>query len=103
MKQMGIQQQELDALQVIIRTEDKEYIFDQPEVSKINMMGQDTYQVVGTPRVEEVSQEVTIDHDDIQTVMEQANVSEDAAKDALIKTNGDLAEAIMNLAAQKEE
>ena len=49
MKKMGIQQQEIDAQEVIIKTKDKQLIFSQPQVSKVNMMGQDTFQIIGVP------------------------------------------------------
>ena len=49
MKKMGMQQQDIDAVEVIIKTEDKEIIISNPSVAKVNMMGQESYQVVGTP------------------------------------------------------
>ena len=39
MKKMGIKQEEIDALAVIIRTRDKDIILRNPSVQKINMMG----------------------------------------------------------------
>ena len=47
MKKMGMKQEELNAKQVIIVLEDKELVFENPGVSKVNMMGQDTYQITG--------------------------------------------------------
>ncbi len=98
MKQMGINVDELaDVEQVIIRMPDREIIFNDANVSIMNAQGVDTYQIVGTP--EEVARELQIPEDDIRLVMEQANVSEDAAKQALKDTKGDLAEAIMALSS----
>ena len=95
MKRMGIQQVDIEAKEVIIRTEDKELVFTNPQVSKINMMGQETYQVIGEPEERELS--AGISEEDIETVMEQANVDKKKALAALEKHNGDLAEAIMDL------
>jgi nascent polypeptide-associated complex subunit alpha len=94
MKRLGIQQQEIEATEVIIKTADKELVFQNPEVSKVNMMGQETWQIVGKPM--ERSRELFTD-DDVKTVMQQSNVTEEEAKSALQESNGDLAEAILNL------
>jgi nascent polypeptide-associated complex subunit alpha len=97
MQKMGVQQQELDAQRVIIELEGKRLVFNQPQVSKVNMMGQVTYQLVGTAVEEELDTTPEINDDDIQTVMDQAGVSEDKAREALEETHGDLAEAILKL------
>ena len=97
MKRMGIQQTELEAKQVIIRFEDKELIFTNPQVSKVNMMGQETYQIIGEPEEKNVNTTPDISEDDIKTVMEQTGVSHDNAKEAIEKNNGDLAATIMEL------
>ena len=97
MKQMGIQQIEIDAVQVIIKTEDQELVFDNPQVSKVNMMGQETYQIVGTPIVREMDSTPDISQEDIDAVVEQANVSEEDAREALLESEGDIASAIMKL------
>ena len=97
MRRMGIQQTEIDAKEVIIRTEDKELVFKNPQVAKVNMMGQNTYQIIGEPEERSLSSEPEISEDDIQRVMEQAKVDKKKALAALEKHNGDLAEAIMDL------
>ncbi len=97
MKKLGIAQQEIDATEVIIKCSDKEIIIKNPQVSKVNMMGQMTYQVVGEEITKEVDTTPEINKDDIKTVMEQANVDENTAKEALKLTKGDIAEAIMGL------
>ena|SRR3989344_6058865 len=97
MKQMGIQQIEIDAVQVIIKTEDQELVFDNPQVSKVNMMGQETYQIVGTPIVREMDSTPDISQEDIDAVVEQTNVSEEDAREALLESEGDIASAIMKL------
>ena len=97
MKRMGIKQQEIDATEVIIRTPEKEIYINNPQVSKVNMMGQETFQIVGEPVEKEISNVVEINEEDIRTVVEQANVSEEEAKKAIEDAAGDLAQAIINL------
>ena len=97
MKRMGIQQTEIDAKEVIIRTADRELVFKEPQVAKVNMMGQATYQIVGEPEERPLSAEPDISEDDIKTVMDQADVDKKTALAAIKKHKGDLAEAIMEL------
>ena len=97
MKRMGIQQQEIEATEVIIRTPDKEIVITNPQVSKVNMMGQKTYQIVGEEHERDLSSEPEINDDDIKTVMEQANVDENTARKAIEDNDGDLARAIISL------
>lgn len=97
MRKMGIQQVEIPATEVIIKTEDKEIIITNPQVSKVNMMGQQTYQIVGEEHEHELDTTPEINEEDIKTVMEQANVDEDTAKKALEESKGDIAKAIMDL------
>ncbi len=92
MKRLGIKQEEIDATEVIIKTKDKTLVIKNPQVSKINMMGQDSIQIVGD--IQEVSM---ITDEDIKTVMEQANVDKKTATKALEDNNGDLAAAILEL------
>ena len=97
MKKMGMQQVDIVASEVIIKCEDKDIIITNPSVSKINMMGQETFQVVGN--VEERAHSTTpeISGDDVKTVMEQADVDEAKAKAALEENKGDLAASILSL------
>jgi len=94
---MGVQQTEIDAKEVIIRCEDKDIIIQNPNVSKVNMMGQETYQIMGKAIEQERSSEPSISEDDIKTVMDQAGVDEDTAKKAIQDNKGDLAAAILGL------
>lgn len=97
MKRLGIQQQEIDATEVIIRTADKEIVITEPQVSKVNMMGQETFQIAGKIHERATSTTPDITDDDVKTVMEQAGVSEGKAKQALEESKGDIAEAILKL------
>ena len=98
MKKMGIQQQEIDAQEVIIKTKDKVFVITSPSVQKVNMMGQDTFQVSGEIIEQEYKDEpLQISQEDIDTIIEQVDVSAQDAQKALEETNGDLAQAIINL------
>lgn len=97
MRKMGIQQVEIPATEVIIKTPDKDIIITEPSVSKVNMMGQETFQISGNVNEREKTTEPEISEDDIKTVIEQTKVDEKTAKEALAKAKGDLAKAIMDL------
>jgi nascent polypeptide-associated complex subunit alpha len=96
MRQMGMESEELDATEVIIKLTDGEIVIENPNVTIITAMGQKTYQVIGEEKTE-----IAIPQDDIKLVAMQANVSEEEAKEALEKTEGDLAEAIVLLGKEK--
>ena len=97
MKRLGIQQQELEATEVIIKTKDKQYVFKQPQVSKVNMGGQESYQIIGKPEIQELSTEPEISDEDVKTVIEQTGKSKEEALAAIKKHKGDLASAIIEL------
>jgi nascent polypeptide-associated complex subunit alpha len=97
MKQMGVQQVDIPASQVIIKSEGKDIIISNPSVAKVNMMGQETFQISGEVHEQEHSTTPEISEDDIKTVMEQAEVDKEEAKSGLEKHNGDLAETILAL------
>jgi nascent polypeptide-associated complex subunit alpha len=92
MRQMGMESEELDATEVIIKLKDGEIVIENPQVTIVTAMGQRTYQISGDEKTEAV-----IPEDDIKLVAMQANVSEDEARSALEETDGDLAEAIVLL------
>jgi nascent polypeptide-associated complex subunit alpha len=52
---------------------------------------------MGEVTEQENSQKAEINQEDIKTVMEQTNVSEAEAREAIEKAEGDLAKAILNL------
>ncbi|MBI2557911.1 nascent polypeptide-associated complex protein [Candidatus Woesearchaeota archaeon] len=97
MKRLGIRQEEIDAELVIIKTADKDLVIKNPQVSRVNMMGQETFQVVGDITEVEKDGEAEINEDDMATVMEQTNCTKEEALDALERSNGNLAEAILKL------
>ncbi len=97
MKRMGVQQEEIDAVEVIIKCSDKEIVISNPQVSKINMMGQKNYQISGEESERSLDNSPEISEDDIETVMQQAEVSREVAEKAIEQANYDLAEAIISL------
>jgi nascent polypeptide-associated complex subunit alpha len=98
MKQLGIQQVDVDdAVRVEIICESRKIVIEPCQVAKVNMMGQKTWQVVGEGREESLETKAEISDDDVQTVAEQAGVSEAVARAAIEEADGDLAAAIMKL------
>lgn len=107
MKQMGINTEELTAEEVIIRTHDKEYRFEKPDVTIVTAQGQKTFQIIGKHEVVSISDNatkeekiITIPDEDVKLVAQQANVSEEEAKKALEECRGNPAEAIVKLTRQ---
>ncbi|MBS3164499.1 nascent polypeptide-associated complex protein [Candidatus Woesearchaeota archaeon] len=98
MQSMGIKQEELDAEEVVIRLADREIVIHEPQVSRVTMMGQVTYQVAGSTEERSRSDlDADIPDEDVETVLSQAHVSEQEAKDALRRSGGDIAQAILDL------
>ena len=113
MEQMGIDVDELDATEVVISLEDGgELVFSDPDVTKMDARGQETYQVLGDPSEREgaagavesgadesaaAAGDEGIPQGDVDIVVQRAGVSEDEARDALEAADGDLAAAIEHL------
>ncbi|MDZ7730821.1 MAG: nascent polypeptide-associated complex protein [Natrialbaceae archaeon] len=104
MKQMGIDIEEIDAEEVIIRTADTDLVFSGPEVTKMDARGQETYQIVGSPTEEEASggtasteSDEATPADDVELVAQRTGVDEETARAALERTDGDLAAAVADL------
>lgn len=103
MKRLGINVREIENVEeIIIRTDTKEYIFDNAEVTVMDAQGQKTFQISGRPRIVDRKEKIEdkeedIPEEDINLVAEQTGKSLDQAKKALEETEGDIAEAIMKL------
>ncbi len=95
MKRLGVKQQDIPASEVIIKSEGRDIIISNPKVVRVNMMGQDSFQISGD--VGEREAEIEVSDDDVLTVSGQAGVSEAEARAAIQKAGGDLAEAIIGL------
>ena len=95
MKQMGINQSEIEAEKVIIeKTDGSRIIISPASVTKIKMQGNISYQISGD-ETEEAGE--SFSEDDVQTVMEKTSCSEEEAKRVLEDKDGNLAEAILEL------
>lgn len=93
MKQMGMSQDEINASKVTIeKTDGTNIIIENPSVTKIQIQGQESFQIAGETREESAG----FSDEDIQTIVEKTGKTQEQAKAALEKT-GDLAEAILNL------
>jgi len=98
MKKLGMQVEPIEDVQsIVIKTPKGNWIFDAAEVTAMTMQGTTTYQVTGNPRFEEAA--VEIPAEDVAMVAEQAQVSPEKAKEALVATKGDIAEAIVKLSS----
>jgi len=116
MKQMGIDMQELDAEEVVIRTPDEELVFTDADVQRMDAQGQQTYTIVGEPESRslgdtsddgeadapddgeaDASDDGGIPEADVELVAEQAGVSKTEAREALEAADGEPAAAISSL------
>lgn len=98
MKKMGISQRPIAATLVTIHSPSGDIVVKNPEVMELTMANQVSFQISGT-----IAQKtVDIPEDDINTVMEQANVDYDTAKKALEITKGDIAQAILGLVTEEK-
>ncbi len=112
MKQMGIDVEEVDAEEVIIRTEEFDLVFEDAQVTKMDARGQETYQIVGTPEERERGEGGSagavesgdtedagpeIPDSDVQIVVDQTGASPEDARQALEDNDGDLAAAVSQL------
>jgi len=114
MNQMGIDLEDIDAEEVIIRTPEEELVFHDAEVQLMDAQGQQTYQVVGEPDTRPRGTEETASEDaddgeasaieggsdfseeDVEIVAARTGVPEEKAREALAET-GDLAAAVQKL------
>lgn len=96
-----------NVIEVIVKTEEEEIILKNPEVTIMNM-GQELWNIVPTSverrKLSEIPDEsneepidIEIKEEDVQLIAKTANVSEKDARNALEKSNGDIAKAIMML------
>ena len=94
MRQMGIQSENIDAEKVIIKTRTKDIIISSPQVTKVKMQGQETFQIAG--EISEMSAQ-SFSEEDLNLVIEQTGKDRDSVKKQLEKNNGDIAKTILEL------
>lgn len=95
MKQMGIKQEDIEAIRVVIETADRNIIIEPASVQRIVMKGQESFQIAG--EVREESKVDSIKEEDVLMVCEKTGKSEELAREALEETGGDIAQAIVKL------
>ncbi len=94
-----------DVQQVIIRTNSKDIVIDEPEVAILEVQGQKMYQIIGGQVSEQapskhqaaVTAQPTFSEEDVRLVADQTGKSFEKAKEALEECQGDLAKAILLL------
>jgi len=118
MRRLGMKTEEVpDVDEVIVRTKTQDHVFKSPEVTVLTVQGVRTYQVVGTPEIRPRGSGGSAPtsggppspppvptgppDEDIQLVMDQAQVSRSEAVEALLQSDGAPAEAIMKLMTRR--
>lgn len=107
MKRAGIQAEEYEDVErvEIVRKNNERIVVDSPYVIAFRAGGQYVFQVIGEVRKEQApaapaapaEQEVKVSEDDIKFVMEQTGASYEKAREALIRSKGDIIQAILEL------
>ncbi len=96
MKQMGIKQEEVEAVRVVVeRADGGKTIIENPSVVKIMMQGQESWQITGEAHDESAEEGIT--EEDVRLVMEKTGKSYDVCRETLLENSGDIAETILKL------
>jgi nascent polypeptide-associated complex subunit alpha len=102
MDRLGMKSKEINASRVIIESEEKNIVIENPQVIAIDMQGSQVFQITGTRHDVEKSIKAEVTEEDIAFVSEQSGVNDTGAvKKAIEESNGDLASAIMKLKQAK--
>lgn len=106
MKQMGIKQEEIDSSRVTIDKKDgSKIVIENPNVVKVNMQGQESFQITGdvkgeagekSEEDEDEDKDEGFSMEDIEMIVEKTGKAKDEVIESLQKTN-DIAETIMEL------
>lgn len=96
LKRMGMDIEELSNVEKVeITLSGKKIVIDKPEVVVIKMKDQRIFQITSSSVREEVVETISLREEDIDFIVSQTGVSREKAREALIKTRGDIAEAIL--------
>ena len=100
LERMGLDMNQIpDVKEVIIRTSNKDMVIREANVSEINAKDMRVFQVMGSD-VEEIEHEkAKFTDEDVLLVAQQAGVSKERASVALEESDGDLAQAILQLSS----
>ena len=97
MKQMGIKQDEVEAVRVVIEKVDGgKIVIEEPSVVKVTMQGQQSWQISGNANEESGDSENTKD-EDVRLIMDKTGKSFEECSQVLEKNNVDIAQSIMDL------
>lgn len=97
LRKMGVKSKDIEADEVIIKQGDKKLIIRDPKISEVEFSGQKTFQIHGNITEIKESDEIEIKEKDINFVEDTAKVTKEKAREALEKTKGDIAKAILIL------
>ena len=100
MQKMGMKVDEVaNVTQVIIKTDSKDIMIEEPSVTLVTIQGQAMYQIAGGRVSESTPHAVptATGEGDAELVAQQTGRSLDDAKEALLEAGGDLAKAILIL------
>jgi nascent polypeptide-associated complex subunit alpha len=99
MQRMGLNMDSVpDVEQVVIKTNSKEIVIEEPDVAVLNIQGQRVFQVTGGNISEKtVERKPIIPEEDVRLVADQTDKSVEEARKALEECDGDLAKAILLL------
>ena len=84
--------EQIEAKEVRIVGEDQDIVIDDPRVFRVNMMGQEVFQITGNPRIEEKFKE-----EDVKLVMEKTGKDREEVIKKLKENKGDIAKTILDL------
>ncbi|MDI1495545.1 MAG: NAC domain-containing protein [Cenarchaeum symbiont of Oopsacas minuta] len=98
MDKMGLDMQEMSNVhEVLIRTDKKEIILSKPEVTEMKAKDKSIFTITADSYEEKELDVPIFSDEDIDLVCLQANVDKEKAIDALTKSDGDIARAILLL------
>jgi len=99
MKRMGLSMDAIpDVEKVVIMTNNKEIIVEEPEVAIMEVQGQKIFQVTGGKIIEKTAERrLSIPEEDVKLVADQTGKSTEEARKVLEECEGDLAKAILLL------
>jgi len=111
MKRLGMQVEEISNVEeVVIKTSDKKYIIESPNVYLIKSKDFTMFQILGQYREEPIEritpetlgEALKISEEDVRLVASQTGVSLDEAREALIEAAGDIAKAILLIESRRK-
>lgn len=95
LKRMGVEVEEIKNIEKVeFILDNKKITILNPQVLVFKTRDQNIYQVIGSEVIEE-EREIKVSKEDIEFVVSQTGVSREKAREALIKSKGDIAEAIL--------